>query len=112
MIRRQFIKLAALTGATGIASLGALDALETKETHTAQEATETKTVTWRVHGFTCVTCAVGLETLLRQHKGVASAEASYPGASVAIQFDPKLVTESSLRTFITSIGFSTEDKKG
>lgn len=111
MIRRQFIKLAALTGATGIASLGALDALKTKETHTAREATETKTVTWRVRGFTCVTCAVGLETMLRQQKGVASAEASYPDANVTIQFDPRTVTETSLRTFITSIGFGTEEKK-
>jgi copper chaperone CopZ len=112
MIRRQFIKLAALSGATGIASLGALDALETRETHTAREATETKTVTWRVRGFTCVTCAVGLETMLRQQKGVSSARASYPDAEVTIQFDPGTVSEASLRIFITSIGFSTEEKKG
>ena len=112
MIRRQFIKLAAFSGATGIASLGALDALETEETHAAREATEIETVTWRVHGFTCVTCAVGLETMLRQQKGVTSAEASYPDAKVTIRFDPGTVSEASLRTFVTSIGFSAEEKKG
>lgn len=103
MIRRQFIKLATLTGVTGLASLSALDALETKDT---------KTVTWRVHGFTCVTCAVGLETMLRQQKGVKSAEASYPMATVTIQFHPELVSEASLRSFITDIGFTADEQKG
>ena len=112
MIRRQFIKLAAFSGAGGIASLGTLDALAHTGAKRAEDAKETNTVTWRVRGFTCVTCAVGLETMLRQQKGVTSAEASYPDAKVTIQFDPKLVTESSLRTFVTSIGFSAEEKKG
>lgn len=103
MIRRQFIKLATLTGATGLASLSALDALETKDT---------KSVTWRVRGFTCVTCAVGLEVMLRRQKGVKSAEASYPDATVTIQFHPELVSEASLRSFITDIGFSADEQKG
>ncbi|MGB0122999.1 MAG: heavy metal-associated domain-containing protein [Silvibacterium sp.] len=103
MIRRQFIKLATLTGATGLASLSALDALETNYT---------KTVTWRVRGFTCVTCAVGLEVMLRRQKGVKSAEASYPDATVTIQFHPELVSEASLRSFITDIGFTADEQKG
>lgn len=112
MFRRQFIKLATLTGATGIASLGTLSALEKKETGSALETRETKTVTWRVRGFTCVTCAVGLEAMLRQQKGVASAEASYPGASVTIQYHPETVSEAALRSFIEDIGFTTEDRRG
>ena len=103
MIRRQFIKLATLTGATGLASLGAFDALEKHET---------KAVTWHVHGFTCVTCAVGLEVMLRQQKGVKSAEASYPNATVTIQFHPETVSEASLRSFITDIGFTADEQKG
>ena len=112
MIRRQFIKLAAFGGAGGIASLGTLDALAHTEAKRGEGATETKTVSWRVHGFTCVTCAVGLETMLRQQKGVTRAEASYPDAEVTIRFDPGTVSEASLRTFVTSIGFSAEEKKG
>ncbi len=81
----------------------ALDALETKDT---------KTVTWRVRGFTCVTCAVGLEVMLRRQKGVKSAEASYPDATVTIQFHPELVSEASLRSFITDIGFTADEQKG
>jgi copper chaperone CopZ len=120
MIRRQFIKLAALTGATGLASpglaspslasLGTLDALEKKETHHTNAAQAT--VTWRIQGFTCVTCAVGLETMLRRHKGVKSADASYPGSTVTIRFYPELVSETSLRSYITDIGFTATPQKG
>lgn len=112
MIRRQFIKFATLTGATGLASMGALIALEKNEEKKAIEATETKAVTWHVHGFTCVTCAVGLEVMLQQQKGVKSAEASYPNATVTIQFHPETVSEASLRSFITDIGFTVDEQKG
>jgi copper chaperone len=112
MIRRQFIKLATLTGATGLVSLGTLEALEKREAKNAEDARETKTVKWHVRGFTCVTCAVGLETLLRQQKGVKSVEASYPNASVTIQFHPDLVNEAALRSDIAELGFTTEPQIG
>jgi copper chaperone CopZ len=102
MIRRQFIKLAGLTGA-GLASFRTLNALDDADT---------KTVVWSVRGFTCVTCAVGLEVMLRRQKGVKSAQASYPDATVTIQFHPELVSEASLRSFITGIGFTAEEQKG
>lgn len=103
MIRRQFIKLATLSGVTGIASVGAMHALDSRET---------KTVTWRVTGFTCVTCAVGLETMLRKEKGVKAAEANYEAARVRIEFYPEAVSEEALRSFITDIGFKAEEQKG
>jgi copper chaperone CopZ len=112
MIRRQFIKLATLAGATGMASLGTLGAVETGEANRGRAATNAKTVTWSVRGFTCVTCAVGLETMLRQQKGVTAVEASYPEARVTIQFDPEMMSEASLRAFIENIGFTAEEKKG
>ena len=67
---------------------------------------ETKLVTFKVKGFTCVTCAVGLEVMLRQQKGVTRANASYPEARVAIGFDGSLTSERSLRDFIKQCGFS------
>lgn len=105
MIRRRFLKLATLTGATGLASFGALDAIE-KKNEAATSHLPTKTVDWHVAGFTCVTCAVGLETMLRQQKGVVSVVASYPQAHATIQFHPDLVTEAALRSFITDLGFT------
>jgi copper chaperone CopZ len=95
MIRRRFIQLITL-GTGSLATIGAI------------ESTEKKTVTYRVTGFTCITCAVGLEVMLRQEKGVAWAKASYPDANVVIKFDPKEVTEDSLRTYISSMGFKAE----
>jgi Cu+-exporting ATPase len=112
MIRRQFIKLAALTGATGIGCMRTLGALERKEATGAEDAKETKTIVWRVHGFTCVTCAVGLAVMLRQQNGVKSVEASYPNATVTIQFHPETVSEGSLRSFIADTGFTTEEQRG
>ena len=110
MIRRQFLQMAALTGATTVASLGGLEALEKHRAGEKLDTSGTESVAWRVNGFTCVTCAVGLETMLRQQKGVVSAHASYPSASVTIQFHPRLVSEAVLRSFISELGFTAEEK--
>jgi cation transport ATPase len=83
---------------SGLAAIGAV------------ETTEKKTVTYRVAGFTCITCAVGLEVMLRQEKGVAWAKASYPDANVVIKFDPDEVTEDSLRAYISSMGFKAQEE--
>lgn len=66
MVRRQFIQLATLAGVSGLATIGAVT------------ATETRTVTYRVKGFSCITCAVGLDTMLSRHKGIVRSESTYP----------------------------------
>jgi len=65
-----------------------------------------QSVHYHVKGFTCVTCAVGLETMLRGLHGVVSVQASYSANSVAIEFDAALVGEDQLKKFITVCGFS------
>lgn len=109
MIRRQFLQIAALTGATTVASLGGLQALEKHQADGKHDASDTESVAWHVKGFTCITCAVGLETMLRQQKGVVSAQASYPSASVAIRFHPRMVSKSALRSYISELGFTAEE---
>jgi len=52
-----------------------------------------------------VTCAVGLEVMLRGLKGVTRANASYPEARVVIGFDSNLTTEKALKDFVASCGF-------
>jgi Cu+-exporting ATPase len=69
---------------------------------------ETKTVSYRVKGFTCVTCAVGLETMLREQKGVKWVKATYPEALVTIRYDASSVSEPTLRGFISDLGFIAE----
>ena len=54
MDRRNFIQRLTVASATGAA---------------AYAADESKSVTFRVKGFTCITCAVGLEVMLRARIG-------------------------------------------
>jgi Cu+-exporting ATPase len=89
MFRRQFIHRITLAGA-GTLAAGA-----------AREV-----VTYKIKGFTCIACAVGLETMLRQQKGVSLVEASYPRSSAHIEFDPSVTTENSLRQQIIDMGFT------
>jgi len=88
----------AFAGAASLASIG------------AAEGGQNKTVIYRVKGFTCVTCAVGLETLLRRQKGIARAEASYPDGTVRIDFDPGLLTGKALKGFISEMGFTVAEE--
>ena len=66
---------------------------------------ETRSITYEVKGFSCITCATGLEVMLRQQKGVARANASYPEGRVVIGFDEALVSEDKLKSFIVECGF-------
>lgn len=97
MQRRRFVQMMTLAGAGSLAAVEA-----------AVHEGETSTVSWHVKGFTCVTCAVGLETMLRQQKGVHWVKATYPEALVVIRYDPAKVTEAGLRSFIGELGFSAE----
>ena len=93
MIRRRFLSLMALVGASSLATLKAANALEKK------------TVTYKISGFTCITCAVGLETLLQREKGIIAAKASYPEAIATVTYDPKSISEASIVEAIEGMGF-------
>ena len=76
----------------------------------AAPALEGQTVTWHVTGFTCVTCAVGLETVLSRRIGVLQVKASYPDGIVHIRFDAAKVSEHDLRDAISEMGFRVEPR--
>jgi len=94
--RRTFVQMMTLAGAGGLVAME------------AAHAGSTRTISYRVKGFTCITCAVGLETMLRRQKGVKWAKATYPDSQVVIQYDPSFVTEATLRSYITELGFTAE----
>jgi hypothetical protein len=96
MIRRHFIQLATLAGVSGLTAIGAV------------KAGETRTVTYHVKGFSCITCAVGLDTMLARHKGIVRSKSTYPEGIVAIDFHPSMITESSIKGFISEMGFTVE----
>jgi copper chaperone CopZ len=99
MFRRQFVQFVATLGASSVATLAASD------------AKGMKTATYVVKGFSCVTCAVGLDTMLGKQTGIAWSKSSYPDGIVKIQFDPKEVTEAKLKALIGEIGFSVAEER-
>ena len=75
MFRRQFVKLISLAGASVLAATA------------AEAATKTRTVTYRIKGFSCITCAVGLDAMLHREKGVTWSRSSYPDGIVVINME-------------------------
>jgi copper chaperone CopZ len=93
MFRRDFLQRVTVAGASGLVTIKG-------------EAKAITTVKFRVKGFSCVTCAVGLEVMLRERPGITRAKATYPSGIVVIGFNPKLITEDSIKEFIRGKGFS------
>jgi len=99
LFRRNFIQRITLAGA-GIGAASAATA----------RTRESKTVTYHVKGFSCPTCAEGLDTMLRGQAGVIQSRSTYPSAITVIEFDSRLVTEKSLKSFIAELGFTAEEE--
>jgi copper chaperone CopZ len=98
MFRRNFFKL--VTSAT----TGAMTPLE------IMSAGARETVTYHVRGFSCVTCATGLDTMLRQQKGITSSTSTYPDGVATIGYDLEQTTERNIKEFIATLGFTVEDE--
>ena len=98
MIRRRFLGLMTLASATGISAVSKV----------ARSAGEQATVRYRVSGFTCITCATGLETLLSREKGVLAVKASYPEGTTVVNFNRRLTNEQEIATAIASMGFKAQ----
>jgi copper chaperone CopZ len=96
MFRRRFLQLAT------IASVGGLVPLE------GNAAQAGKTVVYVVKGFSCITCATGLDTLLGQQKGIAWSRSTYPEGKVSVGFDPRQITEQTIVDFISELGFKVQ----
>ncbi len=98
MIRRRFLGLLTLAGAGGITALS----------KAANSTRQHDTVTYRVSGFTCVTCATGLETLLSREKGIFAAKASYPDGMTTVSYDAHTISEPAIAEAIQNMGFEAQ----
>jgi copper chaperone CopZ len=83
-----------------MASVGGLAPIE------AMSAAGGKTVVYFVKGFSCITCATGLDTLLGQQKGITSSKSTYPEGKATVAFDPNQITEEAIVAFIVDLGFT------
>jgi copper chaperone CopZ len=90
MIRREFIQ--------GIAGgLGAAAA--------ATSAVKTKTVTYRIEGFTCVTCARGTRRAAERSEGHRAVQVQLSDRTAVIEYRPDLIDEQQIEAFIQELGF-------
>jgi len=97
MRRRSFMQTLAGSGA-GVALLK----LGTPQKRLSENAS----VAWTVKGFTCVTCAVGLQTILEKHEGIARVKAEYPSGKVEIGFDSNVIESRELKRLIEEDGLA------
>lgn len=107
MDRRRFLRRLTAAGAVG-AAVGVELGCGTGTPPSGSAATpgSTTRVTYQVKGFTCITCAVGLEAMLRGVRGVTEASASYGEHKVTIAFDEQVTSDVALKQFVTDCGFS------
>jgi len=96
MFRRRLLQMMTFVGTGGLASL---EGLATEQTRLA---------TYKVKGFTCITCATGLDTMLGRHKGIRSSQSTYPEGVVKVLFQPEQVTGEWIVGFISELGFTVE----
>jgi hypothetical protein len=94
MIRRKFLQMMSLASAGGLSPLQSL------------AAGPTKSVTYRVKGFTCATCATGLDTMLCRQTGIRSSQSTYPAGIVKVGFNPNQIGEEWIGAFIANLGFT------
>ena len=98
MFRRRFLQLATLASVGGLASLEVM------------AAEKGQTAILHVKGFSCITCATGLDTMLGQQKGITSSKSTYPQGKVTVGFDPHQTSEQAVVAFITDLGFTVQSE--
>jgi copper chaperone CopZ len=102
MIRRKFLQLIALSGAGALAPLEAIAGTASIVDADAKG----KTAVFQVKGFSCVTCAVGLDTMFSRTKGILSSHSTYPEGKVTVLFHPEMIADAAVRAVITDAGFT------
>ena len=95
MFRRRFLQLMPLAGAGTLTP--------------AANATQTQTAVFKITGFSCITCAVGLDVMLRRNKGVLRSNSTYPEAVTTIEFNPSQIAPATLKSLIAEMGFTAKE---
>jgi len=93
MIRRRFLQLLTVAGAGGLRGFAGESA---------------KRVAYRVKGFSCPTCATGLDATLGKERGIVSSHSTYPEGVVAVRYLPETTSEEWIAGFIEDLGFTVE----
>jgi Cu2+-exporting ATPase len=60
---------------------------------------------FQVTGMSCAGCALSVETILKSQNGVKDAGVNFASSTVWVEYDPKTISEESLRDAVRSIGY-------
>jgi Cu+-exporting ATPase len=95
MIRRRFLQLLTVAGAGGLRGFAGERA---------------KRAAYQVKGFSCATCATGLDAMLGKESGIVSSKSTYPEGVVTVNYLPEKTSEEWIAAFITDLGFTVEGR--
>lgn len=65
--------------------------------------------TFAIRGMSCVNCAARIEKNISQKDGVQTAVVNFAIAEMTVTFDPKIVTENDIVSYINELGYSVVD---
>ena len=58
-----------------------------------------------VTGLSCASCAISVESMLKEQKGVLNASVNYANSLAQVEFEPAIVQGEDLKSIIQSIGY-------
>lgn len=67
------------------------------------------TVTFKIKGMHCMSCAINIDGALEDTEGVLSAETKYATAKTVVNFDPAKVSSKKIKSVIKSLDYSIEE---
>ncbi|HBC44855.1 TPA: hypothetical protein DCZ81_01685 [Candidatus Collierbacteria bacterium] len=67
-----------------------------------------KTVTLKLSGLHCTSCATNIDLTLEDTPGISSSDTNYQKSEAKITFDPVKTDLDSIRKIITDLGYQSE----
>jgi len=67
-----------------------------------------KTVTLKLSGLHCTSCATNIDLTLEDTPGISSSDTNYQKSEAKITFDPAKTNLDSIRKIITDLGYQSE----
>ncbi len=58
-----------------------------------------------VIGMTCANCALGIEKLIKNHKGVEEAAVNFASGTLYVKFDKRVTSDQELRAAVQNLGY-------
>jgi copper chaperone CopZ len=67
---------------------------------------EVQTITFKIEGMHCNSCAMNIDGELEDTEGVTSADTNYAKSKTVVTYDPTKISEAKLKEVIKSLDYS------